>query len=146
MVNPFKEVDWNPDRAQRRSFAISLLVGFPAVAVFLLVVGFLRGHGWDLQLALGVAGIGASAGIVFLLLPSIVWPFYVVWYAVACCLGLVIGNVLMAAVFYLFVSGLGLTRRAVGRRGMQTSLDRSRPTYWLDAGPAPDIHRYYRQS
>ncbi|MFT4587452.1 MAG: hypothetical protein ACI9VS_002084, partial [Candidatus Binatia bacterium] len=29
MLNPFKEVDWNPDLPARRKFAVSLVIGFP---------------------------------------------------------------------------------------------------------------------
>jgi hypothetical protein len=145
MLNPFNDVNWNPDRAQRRSFAISLIVGFPCLALLFLLIGYLRGQGWRLDTAFTIGGVGAAAGAIFLLLPAIVRPFYLAWYFLACCFGFVIGNILMALLFYVFIGGLGLVMRAVGRRGMRTELDRSAPTYWLDAGPAPDGNRYFRQ-
>ena len=33
MINPFSEVNWNPDRPARKKFAVSLIIGFPAIAV-----------------------------------------------------------------------------------------------------------------
>jgi hypothetical protein len=145
MLNPFKEVDWNPDKAQKRKFAISLIVGFPVLALLLLLFQYLRGLPLDSWSALRLAGSGAAAGVVFLAVPSIVRPFYVAWYFVACCIGLVVGNVLMALVFYLFVAGLGLLMRAAGRRAMRKGIDKTASTYWLQAAPAPDPKRYYRQ-
>ena len=38
MVNPFKEVNWNPGPQERRKFALSLVIGFPCIAVVLLVL------------------------------------------------------------------------------------------------------------
>ena len=32
MVNPFKEVNWNPGPRERRKFALSLIIGFPCIA------------------------------------------------------------------------------------------------------------------
>jgi hypothetical protein len=145
MINPFHEIDWNPDRAKRRSFAVSLMVGFPIVGMLLLLVGYLRGHGWNLPLALGVGGAGAVAGAVFWLLPGIARPFYVSWYFIACCIGIVVGNVLMGTIFYVFVAGLGLVMRLVGRQGLRKTGDRAAATYWLDAGPRPARARYFRQ-
>jgi hypothetical protein len=144
MLNPFKDVDWHPDRSRRRSFALSLIVGFPCVGLLLLIVGYLRGLGWNVDAALGVGGGGMLAGLVFLALPSIVKPFYVTWYFLACCIGFVVGNVLMALVYYIVVTGTGLVRRA-GRPSRRWTLDRSAKTYWNSAGPAPEPRQYYRQ-
>jgi hypothetical protein len=83
---------------------------------------------------------------VFLILPGIARPFYVVWYAVACTIGLVVSNLLLALVYYVVVTGTGLARRILGRHFLDVRLDRSRKTYWRDAGPAPAPRRYYRQS
>ncbi len=37
MLNPFKEVNWHPDLATRRTFARSLVIGFPCLAVVLVL-------------------------------------------------------------------------------------------------------------
>ena len=77
MVNPFKEVNWNPGPRERRKFALSLVIGFPCIAVVLLLVGWLRGKGWNLPLAAIVGGGGLAVGLVLLALPQIARPFYV---------------------------------------------------------------------
>ena len=110
MVNPFKEVNWNPDTAALRTFARSLV-----------------------------------AGVLFYAAPVIAKPFYIVWYAFACCIGLVVGNVLLGLIFYVLVTGIGLLKRLGGRQAIRKTPDPQAGTYWVDAPPAPEPKRYYRQ-
>ena len=145
MLNPFSDVDWNPDRQKRRTFAVSLMIGFPIIALLFLLGGYLRSGGWNLDAALVLGGVGAGAGALFWAVPAIARPFYLVWYFVACCIGLVVGNVLVAVVFYVVVTGLGTVQRAFGRKALRKVADRSAPTYWVDAGPRPAPARYFRQ-
>ena len=145
MINPFKEVNWNPDTAARRTFARSLIIGFPAVALVFLLVGKLTHGVWNTAAALKLAGFGAGAGVLFYALPAIAWPFYVVWYALACCVGLVMGNVLIALLFYVMVTGIGLLKRAFGAQPIAKRPDPQAKTYWLDARPVQDVKSYYRQ-
>lgn len=145
MLNPFKEVNWQPDTAARRTFAKSLVIGFPCVAFVLLLAGWLAGKGWNVPFALKLGGLGAATGVLFFAVPAIAKPFYVVWYALACCVGLVVGNVVMALIFYLLVTGIGLLKRLGGRQAIRKTPDRRASTYWIDAPPAPEPNRYYRQ-
>jgi hypothetical protein len=144
MINPFKDTNWNPDLAARRSFAKSLVIGFPALAVLFALSGWLKTHafpGWTLWLA----AIGAGAGVIFWLLPQIAKPFYLVWYFAACCIGIVVSNFLIAAFFYLVITPFGLLMRVFGRDPMKRRWDRSAPTYWHEAEKAVDPKRYFRQ-
>jgi hypothetical protein len=145
MINPFQEVNWSPDTAARRAFAKSLVLGFPCVALVLLVAGWLAGKGWNVPFALKLGGFGAAAGVLFYAVPAVAKPFYVVWYALACCVGLVVGNVVMVLIFYLLVTGIGLIKRFGGRQAIRKAPDRQATTYWIDAPPAPEPKRYYRQ-
>lgn len=145
MVNPFHEVNWRPGRPERRKFAVSLMIGFPAVAVGLLLAGRLHTGSWRIDLPLAVGGIGLAAGIVFWTLPQLVRPFYVGWYAVACSIGFVVGNVALAAVYWLLFAPIGLGRRVLGRDAFRKGIDRSATTYWRDARKTVDPARYYRQ-
>lgn len=145
MVNPFKEVNWNPDTAALRTFARSLVIGFPCIAVAFLLAGFLAGKGWNLSFALKLGGFGAVAGVLFYAAPGIAKPSYIVWYALACCIGLVVGNVLLGLIFYLLVTGIGLLKRLGGRQAIRKSPNLEASTYWVDAPPAPEPKRYYRQ-
>ena len=44
MINPFKDTNWNPDLAERRSFAKSLIIGFPALAAIFTLTVWLKTH------------------------------------------------------------------------------------------------------
>ena len=145
MVNPFKEVNWRPGLVERRKFAVSLMIGFPAIAVVLFVAGRLLESESGFRVPLILGGAGSVLGLILWLAPRIARPFYVVWYAVACGLGFVIGNVVLAAIFFLMIAPLGLTMRAFGRRSFSKGFDRRAPTYWHEAPPAPEAERYYRQ-
>ena len=145
MVNPFKEVNWNPGPKERRKFALSLIIGFPCIAVVLLGLRWLRGRGCHLPLAASVGGGGLAVGLLLLVLPQIARPFYVGWYFVACCIGLVVGNLALAIVFFVLVTGLGLLMRALGRVPVRKTFDKRAATYWQDAEQPDDPNRYYRQ-
>ena len=145
MINPFKEINWHPGLAERRKFAKSLVIGFPCVAVLLLLAGWVKSGVWNLRLPLLIGGAGAAAGLLLLVLPGIAKPFYLVWYFVACCIGLVVGNVLLAVVFYVFITGIAWVKRAFGKSTFRKTVDKQAKSYWLDAPPSDDPQQYYRQ-
>ena len=145
MVNPFKDVNWNPGPWERRKFALSLIIGFPCIAAVLLLAGVLWGKGWNFPLAAIVGGGGLAAGLLLLAVPQITRPVYVVWYFVACCIGLVVGNLALAIVFFVLVSGIGLVMRILGRQPVRKGFDKGAATYWHDAEQVDDPKRYYRQ-
>ena len=145
MMNPFKEVNWKPDVAERRKFARSLVIGFPCIAMVLIVASWLKTGAWKIQPALIIGGTGLAIGLVLLALPGIARPFYVVWYGLACAIGLVVGNILLAVVFYILITGVGIAMRLAGRCSISTRMDKQAATYWKDAKPVTDPQRYYRQ-
>ena len=145
MMNPFHDVNWNPDLKERRKFAVSLLVGFPCIAAVLLVAGRWQGGDWNFGFPLAVGGIGVALGLILWVAPQIARPFYVGWHAVACSAGFVMGNVVLASVYLLLFAPVGLARRAMGRRSFHKGFDKSAPSYWNDAPPSRDPTRYYRQ-
>ena len=145
MLNPFKEVNWNPDTTARRAFAKSLVVGFPCLAVVLLLAGYLTGKGWNFGPPLKFGGFGAGFGVLFYALPVIARPFYVIWYALACCIGLIVGNVVLALIFYVLVTGIGWVKRCLGGQAIRKTPDLRAKTYWLDAPVVSSPKRYFSQ-
>ena len=144
MINPFKDTNWNPDIAARRSFAKSLVIGFPALALVFTLMGWLK-TGVIPHWTPWLAAIGAGAGAVFWLIPQIAKPFYLVWYFAACCIGIVVSNLLIAAFFYLVITPTGWLMRAIGRDPMARRFDRAAATYWRTAEKVVDPQRYFRQ-
>lgn len=145
MLNPWSEVNWQPDRAERRRFAVSLVIGCPLAATVLLLVLRWRTGAWPVDTALAVGGIGAGLGAILWLLPGIARPFHAVWYAVGGIGGFVVGNTLLVAVYLLGFTPVGLVRRALGRGGLRLGVDRSSGTYWRVAPPPDQPEAYYRQ-
>jgi hypothetical protein len=144
MVNPFKDTNWNPDLAARRSFAKSLIIGFPVLALFFTIMGWLKTHTWPTWTP-WLAGIGAGLGVVLWLVPQIAKPFYLAWYFLACCIGIVVSNVLLGAFFYLVITPFGLVMRLSGRDRMNRKWDPAKASYWQDAEKVVDPQRYWRQ-
>ncbi|HZJ16820.1 MAG TPA: hypothetical protein VFD27_17330 [Chthoniobacteraceae bacterium] len=145
MVNPFKEVKWNPDTAGRRAFATSLIIGFPCLALVLFLANRLATGGWHPAFPLQLAATGVGAGVLFWLVPAIARPFYVLWYAVACCIGFVVGNVVFAGVYVLVFAPIGIVRRALNPRVFRKGFDSATNSYWEEAEKDIPKKRYYHQ-
>jgi hypothetical protein len=145
MINPFKEVNWKPDAAEKRKFARSLMIGFPIIAVLIFVGRGVFGHSWSGQFPLRLGGIGFGAGLIFWMLPAIATPFYYVWYALACGMGIVIGNVLLSGFYFTVVTGLRFFLEMIGKPPILKRPDKDAKTYWLDAEKVTDVQRYFRQ-
>jgi hypothetical protein len=145
MINPFHDVNWNPGPAEKRKFAVSLIIGFPALALFFSLVNWLIHHSFKPGL-LWLGASGLAVGVVLWLVPQIARPFYVVWYFAACCIGIVMANLVFSLFFFLIFSPLGWLRRAMNPAAFPKSPEKARATYWQPAEKVTDIKRYYRQS
>lgn len=144
MLNPFAEVNWNPDIRERRKFALSLIIGFPCIAIFFAVMTRVASHVWK-PFFLWLGLIGCGVGIVLWVVPQIARPFYAVWYFLGCCVGIVVGNVLFGIFYFLVFTPMGLVRRIMNPRAFRKGFDKSHATYWEDARKVVDSKRYYRQ-
>ncbi|HRH96214.1 MAG TPA: hypothetical protein PLB55_09790 [Prosthecobacter sp.] len=145
MINPFTHVNWRPETSDLRAFAKSLVIGFPIIALVFLLWHFVRQGDWSFALPLKIAGYGAGAGLLFLLLPTVARPFYCVWYAVSCSIGLVVSNVLLGVFYYTVFTGIALLRRGFGISPVRKGPDKAATTYWHDAEQSSDPLSYYRQ-
>jgi len=144
MINPFADVNWDPNLAERRKFAISLIIGFPIVATILSVIMRLTSHSWK-PFPLWLGAIGLTVGILLWLVPQIAKPFYMVWYFLACSIGIVVANVLFSAFYYLILTPIGICMRATGSMTFSKGFAKNQNTYWKDVTPVTDPKRYYRQ-
>lgn len=145
MFNPFSEINWHPSPAERRAFGRSLVAGFPALAAVLLLASGLWSGTWRVTPFAWLAVIGAAAGALFAACPFLAKPFYLAWHFLACCIGALVGNTLLAAFYLLILTPVGLAGRALGRRVICRSLDKSRPSYWVDVAKTDDAVDYFRQ-
>ncbi|MEI7822855.1 MAG: SxtJ family membrane protein [Verrucomicrobiota bacterium] len=144
MINPFREINWQPGARELRTFGKVIAIGFPIIAVLLGASARLRTHAWPVW-TLWLGGIGLAAGLVCMLVPRAARLLYLVWMAIGCCIGLVVSNVVLAAIYFLIVTPTGLALRMLGRDPLRRRFERGRASYWDDAEKAGDAERYFRQ-
>ena len=145
MINPFKEINWNPDVCEKRKFALSLIIGFPCLAVAFLGLMKIWGGSWEFETAGWIAGIGFAIGCILWALPKLAKPFYVIWYLVASCIGIVVGNVLFLLFFFTVIVLFGFVLRLMGKLSLQKGFNKAASSYWYDAEQITNPKRYYRQ-
>lgn len=146
MINPFKEINWKPDRAELKKFAVSLIIGFPAIALVFFLVRWISGDGMpEPRFFLLLGGIGAGIGVVCWLVPPLARLIHPVWYGLAACIGIVVANLLFTLLFYGLFGPMGLIMRLLGRDPLRLKFQRGTASYWRDAPPAPPAPHYFRQ-
>jgi hypothetical protein len=147
MINPFKEINWQPGSTDLHKFARSLVIGFPVIAVVFFLAKWFKTHQQpDPAFFLKLGVIGAAVGVVCWLVPAIARPLYYAWYALAACIGIVMANLLFALLFYGLFAPLGLIMRLIGRDPLNLHWQkRTVTTHWIDAEPSPPPSRYFRQ-
>ncbi len=134
------EFDWTPDPEKLRTFGLAwALLGLGA-GLFLGGTGRLPG-GW----AAGIALLGLLGGGAALFRPSLLRPLYVLLQVPAWPIGLVLGNLVLAFMFYLVLTPVGLLRRALGKDPLDLRRKESRETYWTERAGPPPRERYFRQ-
>ncbi len=118
----------------------------------LLLLAFLTFVGWIVVRKSGsypAAGSVVGAGVVFAVLgftaPRAVRPLYVALMIVNYPIGWVVTHVVMALIFYLVVTPVGVIMRLSGRDPMERRFDRSAKTYWKPRRIETVKERYFRQ-
>ncbi|MDB6119139.1 MAG: hypothetical protein JWO08_2920 [Verrucomicrobiaceae bacterium] len=146
MINPFKEINWQPNAAELRKFAWSLIIGFPCIAIVFLLVKWAKTQAMpELHGFLLLGGIGAGVGLVCMAVPLIARPLYYVWYALAACIGIVMANLLFAVMFFGLFAPIGLFMRLIGRDPLKLKWKKSQASHWQDAEPTPPAKQYFSQ-
>ncbi len=134
------DINWKPTNKDLRVFATACLV-------------FAVGFGIAFWVNLGTVTTLSKA--LFIIGPALfalgmVWPpslkfLYVALSLLAFPIGFVVGNVLMAIVFYLLVTPIGLVFKLLGKDPMHRKLDPEAKSYWIERPPPVEAGRYFRQ-
>lgn len=124
------------------AFAMPTLVAFATRAVPWYAV---HAWNWNSAVVAWLAGIGAVQLVAFLAgVPHLTRALFVVLMVVAWPIGFVLSHVLMAGVFYLVMTPIGLVFRATGRDVMGRKLDRAKASYWHDRGAPRSASSYFK--
>lgn len=132
-------IEHNPSRGQLALFGLVWLVVFSAIGlVFVLRDG---------SRPVAIASFVAAAAV-----PAIGWPFprvmrwiYLGMAYLTLPIGYIVSHLLLAVVYYLVLTPIGLLMRMCGYDPMQRRFDRDAPSYWAPRQPKDDTKNYFRQ-
>jgi hypothetical protein len=135
------ELDLNPSKRDLRLFG---LVWFPLVfAVIGALVLFRTG---SLPVAAAIWGGGLAVSVVGLLVPAFLRLVYLGVLHAVYPIGWAVSSLLLATIYYLVITPMGLALRAVGRDALKLRRDRSARSHWVPYEPPESAERYFEQS
>ncbi len=134
------EINRHPSSRELRQFST---IGWP---IFCGLLGAWRVYGSDdWTLAGAVWSLGVTGAIVGWLRPAWVRPVYVGWLYAVFPIGWTISHLILAVIYYLILTPIGLVVRWFRPDPLGLNLDRKRDTYWVPHDPGHDPKRYFRQ-
>ena len=125
MLNEIRNI--KSTRKELREFG--LIVG--GILVAIACVGLYKGRGWA-EAVMGVGVFLIAAGVI---VPKLLLPAQKAWMALAVVLGAVMSRVILALLFYLVLTPLGIVARLTGKRFIEKEFKGETGTYWLKRGP-----------
>jgi hypothetical protein len=133
------DLNLNPSRKELRTFSLLW-------AAFLALVAWIvwRRTGSSTA-AWTLVAVGMAGALLGLVAPRAMRPVFVGLMIVNYPVGWLMTNVLLAAIFYVVVTPLGIIMRLTGRDPMQRRFDREAPTYWTPRRRDESPSRYFRQ-
>ena len=141
-------LDLKPASRTLRQFGLIGLVVFPIFAVLayyqVLAFKFLP----DVAVkptAIVLAALAVYCGLFALIAPAALKPLYVLMAVVFFPIGLVVSFLVMAVVFYLVLTPMGLVFKLIGRDSMNRKFEPAMPSYWIKRCPPASVKRYFRQ-
>ena len=134
------ELELRPEKHQLRSFGLFWLPGF---CLLVALFAWLRYE--QSQLALVLAGVALVSILVSLVQPRILQPLFVILMVVTFPIGIVVSHLLIAAVYYLVITPIGLLLRLRGRDAMKRRIPGGEESYWVERETVEDQGRYFRQ-
>lgn len=121
------KLDLKPSDTQLRQFGWIALVGFPVMGL-LLTQTRLGAPLWVLWVLLGLGGALGLCALLKLTPP--IKPVYVVMMLVSFPIGVVLSTVLLALIYYLLFTPVGLLFKLLGRDPLHRKIDRAAASYW----------------
>jgi len=135
----FQHVNWRPDARELRRFAIAMLIGFTILGL----LSAWRGKGigtpsivlWSLGVVLAVAAF----------IPGLGRMAYLAVYLPTSIIGYVVSNVLLALMFLVVITPLGLILKLMGKDILQQQRRPKERTGWMPVKSTKTEDSYYRQ-
>jgi hypothetical protein len=134
------KLNTNPSRRELRQFA-----GIWLPASMALLAWIAESKYDSPRVAIGmlcVAGVLAVLGLVWPAVARMVW---IVWMMAVFPIGWIVSHLLLAAIYYLCITPIGLMLRICGVDPMHRKFDRTATTYWIPREPNTDKTSYFKQ-
>ena len=134
------QINTNPTRRQLNQFGciwLGFLALFGVIAHFKFHNPALARWLWIAAVVVPIVGwvVPAFMRLVYLAMSYVAWP-----------IGFVVSHVVLAVVYYLVLTPVGLLTRVFGYDPMKRRFDREAASYWIERSPdAVDNKRYFRQ-
>lgn len=133
------EINKDPDQKQLRWFGVLLLLFFG-------IIGAITYFRFDATKAgIGLWSFGVLVATVYYLVPPLRVRIYLAWMYAAFPIGWTISHLVLAAVFYLVVTPIGVIKRLAGYDPMKKGARSKAESYWITRRQVEDTGRYFRQ-
>ena len=133
------EINWSPSRRQLRQFAVLQVLFFTCLSLWLALKRDMP------TTAATLVAVSACVGVVGYMWTPLIRVVYVVWMAAVFPIGWLVSHVLLAAVFYLVFTPIGIIMKLCRYDPMQRKFDREADSYWQPREQNEDTSRYFKQ-
>ncbi|REK10868.1 MAG: hypothetical protein DWQ37_15625 [Planctomycetota bacterium] len=134
------ELKRDPSQREVRHFAFGWL---PAACFVLAVVAVMGYASWSAAAVLGA--VGALSIVLGAVSPRTARGVYLVWMWAAYPLGWLVSHLVIATIYFLLITPMGLVMRLAGRDPLGRRFDREAETYWRPRTREADPSSYFRQ-
>jgi len=141
------KLNLKPEPRILQQFAFFAVLGLPLIAFAVLKICGVWSwtQSWTHPAMLASAGVGIAQLALFLAgIKSPTRWLFIVLMVVALPIGFVVSQVLMAGIFYLLFTPIGLFFRLTGRDAMGRKADPAKTSYWHDRGPPRSPASYFK--
>ena len=138
------KLNWHPNKRELRQFGAVFLTGFVAIGSLKYFWPWEWLISRDEKLGLVLIIIGLLVGAIALTGTRVALPLYWGWLGIAYVLGNIMSRIIVAAIFFLVVTPLGLLSRLVGRNRLQLKKP-DNTSYWQQISLPKEIEQYERQ-
>ncbi|HEX7880400.1 MAG TPA: SxtJ family membrane protein [Candidatus Eisenbacteria bacterium] len=143
------DLNLKPDRKHLRDFGWVALVVFGLLGAVVTwkhaIVGIHLSEPATRTTAMVLWGLGALSGLLSMVRPEWNRFLYIGLMLAAFPIGFVVSHVIIAIIFFVIITPVGLVFRLMGRDALSRRFDRNAPSYWVDKKPVESVERYFRQ-
>ncbi|MFS8070152.1 MAG: SxtJ family membrane protein [Byssovorax sp.] len=134
----YAEINKNPSAKELIKFGATFLGGMAVIGLLYYFVF----HNEPLAKGLWIAG-----GVVFALsfIPPVARILYILWMGLGITMGLVTSPIILALVFLVLITPVGLVFKLIQRDTMKRKMDRGAASYWEEYKETDDPATYVKQ-